>query len=151
MLAAAERFLITLWAGALWSVGYMVVPVLFSTLDDPQMAGMLAGEMFLGVGMIGIVCGSLLLATVLTHASAAPAPAWRSPRVWLIVAMILLVLADFMMQQMLAGLKAGGLEEGTRRAADFASLHGVASAVYMVESLLALVLVVVGTRPNRPL
>lgn len=149
MLALGERVLITLWVGAMWVVGYVAVPVLFNSLDDTRLAGNLAGELFKWVGVIGIVCGLLLLATVLTRASGQAKPVWKHGRVWLLVAMILLVLADFLMQHMLGLMKIGGLQEGTQKAAEFAFLHGLASGLYLLNSLLGLVLVAVGT--GRPL
>jgi len=149
VLAIGERLLITLWVGAMWTVGYMAAPVLFNVLDDPQLAGNLAGELFKWVGVIGIVCGLLLLATALTRASGQPKPVWKHGRMWLVLAMILLVLADFLMQHMLGLMKIGGLTEGTQKAQEFAFMHGLASGLYLLNSLLGVVLVVVGT--GRPL
>ncbi|MCH2219440.1 MAG: DUF4149 domain-containing protein [Dechloromonas sp.] len=42
---AEALYLITiaLWVGGLWAIGYIVAPVLFSSLGDRQLAGMVAG------------------------------------------------------------------------------------------------------------
>ena len=34
---------ITLWVGGLWAIGYIAAPVLFSSLGDRQLAGVVAG------------------------------------------------------------------------------------------------------------
>ncbi|MES2016126.1 MAG: DUF4149 domain-containing protein, partial [Pseudomonadota bacterium] len=47
MLASKARLLlITLWAGSLWTIGYVVAPTLFATLHDRVLAGVIAGSMF---------------------------------------------------------------------------------------------------------
>ena len=37
-------FAITLWIGGMWAVGYVVAPMLFATLGDRQLAGVVAGN-----------------------------------------------------------------------------------------------------------
>ena len=73
----------TLWVGALWAIGYLVAPILFSRLPDRALAGQIAGWMFSAVGMLGMVCASALILILLlkfTHAAAASARVldWRS-------------------------------------------------------------------------
>ncbi len=48
----------------------------------------------------------------------------------------------------MADLKAQGLSEGSRQAADFGRLHGVASILYLIESIGGVVLVASGL--NEP-
>lgn len=143
MLAAVERFLLTLWVGALWGIGYLAVPVLFSSLEDRVLAGMLAGRMFTMVSYIGLSCGALLLT----------ASAWRGERPWrhlrpgLLVLMILsVVCGEFILQPMMAQLKAEGLVPGSVQAAEFGRLHGIASIFYLITSLSGFVLVLLGGR-----
>ena len=62
ILQYGEQLLVTLWVGSLWAIGYLAVPILFSTLDDRMLAGMLAGKMFTAVSFIGLGCGTALLA-----------------------------------------------------------------------------------------
>lgn len=52
---------ITAWVGGLWVIGYLAVPVLFYTQPDRELAGDLAGEMFIKLGYLGMVCGMYLL------------------------------------------------------------------------------------------
>src|SRR3569833_2431522 len=56
-----ERLVLTLWAGGLWAVGYLAVPVLFHALDDRVLTNNLAGEMFRIINGVGLACGVLLL------------------------------------------------------------------------------------------
>ncbi|MHB8562653.1 MAG: DUF4149 domain-containing protein, partial [Acidiferrobacteraceae bacterium] len=55
-----ERVVLTLWVGGMWSVGYLVAPVLFSMLDSKTVAGNIAGRLFSYLGMAGLVCGGFL-------------------------------------------------------------------------------------------
>ena len=57
---ASERILLTLWVGGMWTIGYLVAPVLFGTLNDRQLAGDLAGFLFKIIGIIGLVSGVIL-------------------------------------------------------------------------------------------
>ena len=45
---------ITLWVGGMWAIGYMVAPVLFSSLGDRQLAGLVAGKLFSLIGWVGL-------------------------------------------------------------------------------------------------
>ena len=148
LVAIGERILLTFWIGAMWSVGYVMVPILFGYLDDRQLAGMLAGEMFSAVHVIGVICGILLFAAASTRASAGRG-ALKSPQVWIIGVMLLVILVQFVVEPMMGHLKAQGLAEGTPQAAQFATLHGFAEVVYLINSLLGLALVVLSGRGNR--
>ena len=50
---------ITLWVGALWMTGLSAY-LLFDTLQDKQMAGRIAGKLFLAVSWISIEVQSLV-------------------------------------------------------------------------------------------
>lgn len=148
MIDYAERLLLTLWVGSLWAVGYLAVPTLFTMLDDRMLAGMLAGRMFTAVSFIGLGVGTLLLlrAWIL---EAAPLSQWR---VRLLLMMLVIVLiGEFALQPMMAELKAGGLVEGSDEAARFGLLHGVASILYLINSLAGMVLVVLYARRSAGL
>ena len=45
----------TLWVGGIGAIGYLAVPVLFQTLADKQLAGMLAGKLFSVTAYLGII------------------------------------------------------------------------------------------------
>lgn len=139
-----ERFLLTLWVGCLWAIGYLAVPVLFAKLDDRMLAGMLAGEMFTIVSYLGLFCGTALLLGLLFRLGTSAVRDWR---LWLLLAMLLLVVAgEFILQPQMAELKLAGLPEGSMEASRFARLHGVSSILYLLNSLFGLVLI---SQPSR--
>ena len=134
-----EKILLTIWIGALWTIGFLVTPTLFGSLDDRQLAGMLAGKMFTAVSFIGLFCGPVLLLSELRRAESFK----TSKRFWLIVIMLLLVIiGEFLIQPQMAALKQAGLSVG----AEFNRLHGIATALYMLNCLFALILLVYNPR-----
>ena len=133
-----ERILLTLWVGGLWAIGYIAAPTLFAMLDDRKLAGAFAGQMFHIISYIGLVCGVLLLISLVKRAGMH----WR---IWVIVVMVALVACgEFILQPMMESLKVQGLVEGSATKKQFGMLHGVASMIYLIESLLGLSLVVFG-------
>ena len=141
-LLPAVRLIITaLWAGSLWTVGYLVAPILFTTLTDRVLAGTIAGSIFRIEAWLSVACGLLLLAIVAFD----DASRERRTLLRLIVLMLLCVLVGYFgLQPWMAALRetAGpaGVMEGAART-QFGILHGVASLIYMLQSVLALVLV----------
>jgi uncharacterized protein DUF4149 len=138
---------LTLWAGALWTVGFLVAPTLFSVLSDRVLAGDLAGRLFALTGWVGLGCGAYLLAYVSVRDGWRW---WRSGVFWLVLGMLLCTLASqFGIQPLLASLKAQAWPREVMESAlrdRFATWHGVSSVVYVIQSLLAVALVLV-TRP----
>lgn len=133
----AEPVLLTLWIGCLWAIGYLVAPVLFASLEDRMVAGMLAGKMFTAVSFIGLGCGSVLLAMTIMDRSRG----LRDRRVLLLgLMLILVVIGEFVLQPAMAELKQQGLVGGSAVAARFGQLHGVASLLYLVNSVAGLLL-----------
>lgn len=135
--------IITLWVGALWAIGYLAAPALFYTLkDNTQLAGVLAGKMFVLVAYVGIASGFYLLVHRLVRFGTL---GLKQGFFWAVLIMLLLVLAGhFGIQPILAGLKAQAMPADVMHSifADrFKAWHGVASIAYLVESLLGLVLV----------
>ena len=135
--SVSERILLTLWVGGMWITGYMVAPILFNVLDDRQLAGMLAGHMFTAMSYTGIVCGGLLLTGGVFRDGIKQ---WRNAVILLMV--IIVVIGQFILQPMMAELKATGIAEGSSNAADFGKLHGIASVLFLINSISGLVLVV---------
>ena len=77
---------ISLWVGGLWVCGYMVVPIVFQTLPDKQLAGLLAGKIFTAMAYIGMGCALYLLAY---YSLSFGKQALRHKTVWVITAMLL--------------------------------------------------------------
>ena len=132
-----------LWVGGMAAVGYLAVPVLFQTLPDRQMAGLLAGKMFAVMAYVGIGCALYLLAYQLREFGQL---CWKQKTVWIITAMLLLVLiGQFGIQPAMAELKAQALPQEVMQSAlagQFKALHGVASILYLIQSLLGLALLI---------
>ena len=138
----AERILLTLWVGGMWITGYMVAPTLFAVLEDRALAGMLAGKMFTSMSYIALLCGGLLLFGQLMRAMPQRFRQWRVGL--LMVMLLIVVVGEFVLQPMMADLKATGLMEGSDAARQFGMLHGVASVLFMINSLAGLALVAFG-------
>lgn len=131
--------LVTLWAGALWTVGFIVAPTLFEMLPERAMAGSVAGHLFGVLNWIGIVAGSYALLYFLFAKREGSVLA--DSRVWLVVVMLGIALAmQFGIQPLLADLRAQGLDNEAVRSR-FGLWHGVSSLAYVVQSVMAVVLV----------
>ena len=133
---------VTAWVGSLWGIGYVAVPVLFQTLPDRMLAGLLAGKMFALVAYIGIANACYLLAY---HLNASGKVAFRQTVFRVIVAMLLLtMIGQFGIQPIMTDLKAQALPADVMHSAfadQFKMLHGVSSISYLVQSLLGALLV----------
>ena len=132
----------TLWEGALWAVGYLVAPTLFSALSDRQLAGSLAGKMFTLVAYIGVGSAFYLLIHRLANFGTT---ALKQGFFWAVVVMLILTLfGHFGIQPLIAQLKAQAMPADVMHsifASRFKAWHGIASIAYLIESLLGLVLV----------
>ena len=138
---------ITLWVGALWAVGGIAAPTLFYHIADKMQAGNLAGQMFVLVAYIGMVCGTYLIVHRLNKFGT---QALKQGFFWATLFMLLLAIAGhFGISPVIDQLKAQALPSDVMNSvfADrFETWHGVASAAYAIESLLGLVLVLKATR-----
>ena len=134
--------LLVLWIGGMWATGYVAAPVLFSSLGDKQLAGMLAGNLFEMMAWIGIVAGSYLLVHRIASVGGA---ALKTLFFWLVALMLLLVVAGhFGVQPILQSLKDQAMPHAVMQSvfADrFARWHGISSILYLIQSALGLLLV----------
>ncbi|TCS39650.1 uncharacterized protein DUF4149 [Paucimonas lemoignei] len=142
--ARARVVLATLWVGSLWTIGYIVAPTLFATLEDRGLAGTLAGRMFQVEAWITIAC-AVMLAILVMRAGEAYESLQRKHLLIVIVLMLLCtVISHFGIQPFMAELRAsvpaGGVMNA-ETAARFGKLHGASSGIYLVQSMLGLVLV----------
>lgn len=141
---------ITLWVGGLWAIGYIAAPVLFSSLGDRQLAGMVAGKLFSLIGWIGLGSAAYLLLFLLVRQGG---QAFRGAVFWLVLSMALLAAASqFGIQPLMAQLKADALPREVMASVlrdRFAAWHGISSILYLVQSLLGLWLVVWANRGVR--
>ena len=141
---------ITLWVGGLWAIGYLAAPVLFASLGDRQLAGVVAGKLFALIGWIGLG-GAVYLLVFLT--SRWGSQVFKRAVFWLVLVMALLTAASqFGIQPLMAQLKADALPREVMESVlrdRFAAWHGVSSILYLVQSVLGLWLVVWSGRGLR--
>ena len=129
-----ERVLLTLWVGGLWTIGYMVAPALFATLEDRALAGTLAGLMFEIIAWTGMACALVLL---VINQLRYPQRRLNWRMLVLLAMLLLVILGQFVFAPMMAELRAAGQSDADA----FARLHGIASLAYLANSVLGLVLV----------
>jgi hypothetical protein len=141
---------ITLWVGGLWAIGYIAAPVLFSSLGDRQLAGLVAGKLFSLIGWIGLGSAAYLLLFLLVRQGG---QVFKGAVFWLVLSMAVLVAASqFGIQPLMAQLKADALPREVMASVlrdRFAAWHGISSILYLVQSLLGLWLVVWANRGVR--
>lgn len=133
---------LTLWVGSLWTIGYVVAPTLFATLADRQMAAMLAGKLFVLIGWIGLGCAAYLLIFMLLRLGRVALGRWSF---WLVALMLgLTAISQFGINPLLAQLKADALPREVMESVlrdRFVTWHGIASILYLLQSLLGLLVV----------
>ena len=144
---AGYLFCITLWVGALWAIGYLVAPVIFASLADRQLAGMLAGRLFQLQGWVGLACAAYLVLFFFVRWGVS---AFKSALFWLILLMATLTLASqFGIQPLMAQLKVDAMPREVMESVfrdRFAAWHGISSILYLVQSMLGLWLVIWSNR-----
>lgn len=142
--------ILTLWVGGLWAIGYLAAPVLFASLGDRQLAGVVAGKLFALIGWIGLGAAAyLMLFLALRWGRAVFGRAvW-----WLVLVMALLsAVSLFGIQPLMVQLKADAWPRDVMETVlrdRFVAWHGVSSILYLVQSLLGLWLVVWSGRGLR--
>ncbi|MBB5607186.1 MULTISPECIES: DUF4149 domain-containing protein [unclassified Janthinobacterium] len=134
------RFLVaTLWAGSLWTVGFVVAPTLFATLSDRMLAGTIAGSLFRVEAWLSIACALILLALLQWGAAGLEAKRRRLLGA-LVLAMLVCTLVSYvgitpLMAELRAQAPSGVMDEAMR--SRFGMLHGVSTLIFAVQSLLA--------------
>ena len=148
--AGIHAIALTLWIGGMWAIGYVVAPTLFYTLTDRVLAGAIAGKLFTLIAYIGIGCACYLLLFRLVRFGGA---CFRQGAFWIVLAMSLFTLAgEFWVQPILASLKDQALPKQVMESVfrdRFAAWHGVASVLYLIQSVLGLLLVWLQGRDPR--
>jgi MFS family permease len=148
LLPRLRLLLVALWAGSLWTVGYLVAPTLFATLSDRVLAGTIAGSMFRHQAWLSLVCGL----SVVVLASRAPdldARRRRTVRMLAFLMLACLLIGYFGLQPLMADIRQatvdGVMTEANRNR--FAILHGVSAMLYLFQSVLAIALVIKNAPP----
>jgi hypothetical protein len=140
---ALQSIAATLWVGAMWGIGYIVAPVLFSRLGDRALAGLIAGKLFSLIAWVGIGCAIYLLLFRMVRSGTG---VFRQGVFWIALLMLALVCAgEFGIQPIMAALKEEALPKQVMESVlrdRFAAWHGVSSVLYIIQSLLGAALVV---------
>ncbi|RJG00073.1 DUF4149 domain-containing protein [Noviherbaspirillum saxi] len=145
MPARLRLLVATIWAGSLWTVGYLVAPTLFITLDDRVLAGTIAGRLFRVEAWLCVACAIVLGILVRYFSPDLERKQIRSIA-WLIAGMLACTLIGYFgLQPFMAALReaagpAGVMDSDAKL--QFGLLHGASSAIYLVQSLLGVALVV---------
>ncbi|EGF31292.1 putative transmembrane protein [Oxalobacteraceae bacterium IMCC9480] len=132
---------IALWVGSLWTIGYLVAPTLFMTLADRVLAGTIAGTLFRVEAWLSVVMASLAFGLIAWSVAASRARTWMFRLTGIMLACTLL--GYFGLQPMMAALREaapGGVFSADARM-QFGILHGVASGLYLIQSVLGIVLI----------
>jgi hypothetical protein len=126
LLQNAYRVLVVLWAGSLWAAALWVAPTLFFTQPDRQLAGQLAGRIFMIETYLGVAAAVLGL---LLPGRSKMLPAY--------LAAGLLALSEWGLRPLMVQARL----HGSSFALSFGAWHGLSSAMYVAACLSVLVLV----------
>lgn len=127
----SATFLVTLWAGSLWTVCGIVAPQLFATLPERRLAGLMAARLFHIETWLGVVVAILLIALF----AARHVFAGSKTILWL----ILLTAAAPLSSELILG----PMMDAARAANDmarFGMLHGVSAVLFFTACSSALAL-----------
>ena len=121
---AGPRLILSLWAGGLVTLGGVVAPTLFATLDDRHLAGRIAGSLF-HVATLGsvLVCALLLL---LERRLQVSRPTGRQ-LLGRVAPVLLLAVSGWVVRPLLEAAR----EAGPAASGAFAVWHGVATLLYV--------------------
>lgn len=144
----AQRFFLIvagLWVGSLLTVAYLVAPTIFASLQDRQVAGMIAGAIFRVEAYVSVVAcvGLLVLANLLVNRKL---DQYRMIR-WILLAMLVCsALASFALIPYMDALREEAFLQGMSVMASpsatlFGRLHGISSGLFLIQSLLGLYLI----------
>jgi len=156
MYAQSQRvflYVFALWLGSLVTIGYLVAPVLFATLNDTQVAGMIAGKLFRIEGTVSLVLSVALMvfANLLVKRTLNQ---YKPVRWYLLAMLICAVVVAFVLQPMMNALREEALAQGfpvmaSPLAASFGRLHGISSVLYLIQTVVGLVLLWRLTKPTN--
>jgi hypothetical protein len=134
-----------LWVGSFITIGFLVVPVLFSSLGDRQVAGVVAANLFKSTAYIGVFI-SFVLMIMANHLVRHGKSQYRLTR-WMLLGMLACTVgAAFILIPWMNSLRDQALYLGlsvreSTNAALFNRLHGASSILFMIQTLIGFVLV----------
>ena len=134
-----------LWVGSFITVGFLVVPTLFSTLGDRQVAGMVAANLFKATAYIGVALSGFLM-VMANHLVRLGFNHFRIIR-WILLGLLVCTLGSaFIIIPWMNAIRehalfAGITVQDSMDAALFNRLHGISSSLFVCQSALGLLLV----------
>jgi Domain of unknown function (DUF4149) len=134
-----------LWVGSFITIGFVVVPILFSSLGDRQVAGLVAANLFKVTAYFGVLISSILmvLSNYLVRHNLSQ---YRFTR-WLLLGMLTCTIgAAFILIPWMNSLRDQALYLGlsvreSTNAVLFNRLHGASSILFMTQAILGSILV----------
>nr|WP_284506826.1 DUF4149 domain-containing protein [Caballeronia sp. GAFFF1] len=138
------RIVSMLWVGSLLTLGLVAAPVLFSMLE-PAVAGSVAAQYFRIEAFVGVV-SALVLILIGNRFVKSGIADYKRVR-WIVAVMLVCVLAGyFALQPFMNSLRMAAQAAGTDLASSpyarqFGILHGISSAIYLIECLFGIALV----------
>ncbi len=142
-LPAARLLVASLWAGALWVLGYVAAPAVFS-IASGTMAGDIVGAFLHRLAWISFACAALML--VLVRFSPDLEAGRKRFLNLLVLAMLACALVMYVgLQPAMAAMREAAGPEGIRASplwTKFAIMHGVSQLFHLIESMLAALLLV---------
>ena len=141
-----------LWIGALIAVGFLVAPVIFSTLGDRQVAGVVAGHIFkvLAIGSVSLSVILMILANLLVSRGL---NAFRLTR-WALLVMLACAFSEaYIIIPWMDSLRDEAIGIGmsimeSAWADLFTRLHKISSILFIAQSILGLFLIWRSTKPQ---
>ena len=121
--------LAALWWGSLTGLGFIVVPMLFTHLPSPAMAGAMAAKLFTAQTWLSVACAMLLLLALNKKEASALSPPAQAAMKFIVAGLLLAVLVEFGVAPRIVNARAEG---GNLRL-----WHGLGSAMYLAQWLAA--------------
>ena len=134
-----------LWVGSFITIGFLVVPMLFSSLGDRHVAGMVAANLFKVTAYLGVLISTILM-LMANYLVRQNLNRYRFI-CWILLGMLVCTLgAAFILIPWMNSLRDQALYLGlsvreSTNAALFNRLHGASSILFMIQAALGLVLV----------
>jgi hypothetical protein len=125
VIANLFRLLLVLWAGSLWSLGW-VAYTLFHAQTDRHLAGLLVGKLFTAETYLGLAVG--VLALLLPG---------RTKFIWGYLAVMLLAINEWTLRRLMDVAHARGAAWGL----SFGAWHGVSAALYALACIAVVILI----------
>ena len=114
--------LAALWWGSLTALGFIVVPMLFTYLPSPAVAGHMAAKLFTAQTWLSIACAMFLLLVHNQKEALAQDLRARAALKFIVTGLLLAVLVEFGLSPRILSARADG--------GNLKLLHGLSSAMY---------------------